>query len=192
MSDENQALIEVHGESPESTPEECIAVGKAMLIVLGSGGPLSAKEMERFLSIAAAYDAAPEAVDELKRFDYANASLSDHFKGDARLGRHLMYDAIRILRADGDRAHQRVRAKEAARLLGVDPSIVASLESIVEAEEALRHARAVVEDAVNGRANGAPIAVAAGLKEITGKEAALRRTRLSLMDEGKGAPASAA
>ena len=104
MSEKNQALFEAHGVSPGSTPAERVAIGKAMLIAVGAGGSLSPGEMERFLSLATAYGADPEAIDEWKRFDYARARLSDHFKGDARLARHLVYDAIRICRADGDRA----------------------------------------------------------------------------------------
>jgi hypothetical protein len=187
MSEKNQALMEAHGTSPETTLEEGVAIGKAMLIAVGAGGALSPKEMERFLSVATAYGAAPDATDTWKRFDYANARISDHFKGSARLARHMMYDVIRICRADGDRARQRAKAKEAGRLLGVHPTLTASLGGIVEAEEALRNARAAIEAAVKARTSGAP-AVAAGLSDIAEQEASLRKKRISLMDEDNGLP----
>jgi hypothetical protein len=191
MTEKNQALMEAHGVSPASTPEERVAIGKAMLIVVGAGGPLSPREMERFLSVATAYGAAPEAIAEWKRFDHAHARLSDHFSGDARLARHLTYDAIRICRAEGDRTRARARAAEAGRLLGVHPSLVTSLEGILDAEEALRQAHAAVQATVKGQTSDVP-GVVAGLEEIATKQATLRRTRLSMMDEDKGLPPSSA
>jgi hypothetical protein len=188
MSEKNQALLEVHGVSPESTPEERVAIGKAMLIAVGAGGSLSPSEMECFLSVATAYGAAPEAIVEWKRFDHTHARLADHFEGDARLARHLMYDVIRICRAGGDAKRARAKAAEAGRLLGVHPSLVSSLEGIIEAEGALRHARAAVEVTVKGRTDGVPAPIAAGLGEIAEQEASLRRTRISMMDEDKRLP----
>jgi hypothetical protein len=188
MSKTNQALIEAHGVSPEATPEERLAIGKAMLTAVGAGSALSPKEMERFLSVATAYGADPDAIDEWKRFDYANARIADHFKGNAQLARHLMYDVIRICRADGDAARQRARAREAGRILGVHPGLVASLGGIIEAEEALRNACAAIQVTVTARTNGTPPAAAAGLDKIAEQEASLRKKRLSIMDEDNGLP----
>lgn len=185
MTGTNQILIEAHGASPESTPEQRAAIGKAVLTAVGAGGPLSPREMERFLAIATAYGAEAEAIGEWKRFDPASARLSDHFPGGARLGRHLAYEALRVCRAEGDPKRARARATEAARLLGVHAGFVASLLGIIESEEALQKARAAIEASGKGRAGGAPEAALAGLREITEKEFTLRHARLSLMDEDK-------
>ena len=72
MSQTNEALFEIHGMSPEHTQEQTVAVGNAMLVALGSGGPLSAAEMDKFLSLATEYGATPDAIDGWKRFDYSS------------------------------------------------------------------------------------------------------------------------
>jgi tellurite resistance protein len=183
----NEALMEAHGASPQHTREERVAIGNAMLIVVGASGALSPNEMGCFVSIVTAYGAPPDAIDAWQRFDYANARLSDHLKVDPRLARHLLYDAIRICRADGVYAARgRAKVAEAARLLGVQPGLVASLEAIVETEEALRNARAVLQKCT-GPKGAAPGAVAS-LRELAAQEASLRRTRIATMDEDHGRP----
>src|SRR4051812_43367789 len=99
MTEENQALVEIHGVSPEYSAEQGVAVGNAMLIVLGSAGLIMSTEMERFVAIATEYGATPEAIGGWRRFDYANAKLADQMSVEPRLARHMMYEAVRIVRA---------------------------------------------------------------------------------------------
>jgi hypothetical protein len=184
MSERNEALFEVHGVSPEHTPEQGVALGKAMLIALGSAGPLSAKEMEAFLAIATEYGATPEAIEGWKRFDYANGKVDDHLKLDARLARHMMYDAIRICAADAPPGPI-AKVAQVGRALGIDRGALASLEAVTTAEDALRRARSALSAAGKGMAKGMPPAALAGLGGLAAQESKLRTMRLSIMDSGK-------
>jgi hypothetical protein len=189
MSDEKAALREAHGVSPEASPEERLAIGKALLIALGASGPLSAKQMERFVAIATSYGASPDAIDAVKRFDYARARIDDATKPGAKLARHLMYEAIRISRAEGTYGErERAKVAEAGRALRVPAGIVAALEGIVDGEEALRKARAAIQAAASARGAGAPSSIAAGLAQLAEQESALQRTRIEMMDEDRGLP----
>jgi hypothetical protein len=184
----NDALLHVHGVSPEHTEEEAIAVGKALLVAVAGGAPLSAAEMATFVSIAAAYGATAEVVDAWKKLDATSGAASDHVALTPRLARHLAYEAIRVCRAGGAYGPgEREKAAHAARRLGVTPGVLSSLEGMVEAETALRAARATVEAAIKRRPGDAPASLVAGLSEITGQEAVLRRSRVALLEDD-GAP----
>jgi hypothetical protein len=184
MSQRNDALFEVHGVSPEHTPEQGIAVGNALLIALGAGGPLSAREMDEFFSIATAYGATPHALEGWKRFDYAKGKVSDHIQLDPRLARHMLYEAIRILSA-GAPPGPVAKIAAVARVLGVDAGERASLEAVAGAEVTLRQARAEVAMAGKGLPKGTPPGVTAGLAAIADKEAQLRKMRIAAMESGK-------
>jgi hypothetical protein len=184
MSQRNEALFEVHGVSPEHTPQQGVAVGNAMLIALGAGGPLSVKEMEAFLSIATAYGATPDALEGWKRFDHANGKLEDHVQLDPRLARHMLYEAIRICSADAPEGPV-AKLVEVARVLGVDRFVLASLEAVATAEVALRQARSELSVAGNGLPKGTPPSVTAGLAVIAEKEGQLRKVRIAMMETGK-------
>jgi hypothetical protein len=186
MSQRNEALFEVHGVSPEHTPQQGVAVGKALLIALGAGGPLSAKEMDAFVSIATAYGATPDAIEGWKRFEYANAKLSDHIQLDPRLARHMLYEAIRICSPDAPPGSVAKLAK-VARALGLQIDVLATLEALATSEAALRQARADASKAGEGLPEGKenPAGVAAGLALIAEKEAYLRSMRIATMDSGK-------
>jgi hypothetical protein len=184
MSQRNEALFDVHGVSPEHTPQQGVAVGNAMLIALGAGGPLSAKEMDEFVSIATAYGATPDAIESWKRFEYLNGKLSEHIQLEPRLARHMLYEAIRICSADAPPGAI-AKLAQVARVLGVDAHVLASLEAVATAEVALRQARADVSAAANGRPKGTPPGVTAGLATIAEKEGQLRKMRIVTMDSGK-------
>ena len=186
MSQRNEALFEVHGVSPEHTPEQGVAVGNAMLIALGSGGPLSAKEMEAFLSIATEYGATPDAIDGWKRFDYAGGKVSEHIQLDPRLARHLLYEAMRICQADVASGPAEKNASVASAL-GVEQGELATLEAVMAAEGALSEARLAMSEACNNLPEGKPTppTVTAGLAAIAQKEGQLRTMRIAVMDSGK-------
>jgi len=186
MSQRNEALFDVHGVSPEHTPEQGVAVGNALLIALGSGGPLSAKEMEAFLSIATEYGATPDAIDGWKRFDYASGKVSDHIQLDPRLARHMMYEAIRICSADAPPGPI-AKLGNVARALGVDLAAHASLEAFVTTEAALRDARSELPATADNLKKGRPASATAALAAIAEQEGKLRKLRLSTMDTGKAA-----
>jgi hypothetical protein len=179
----NAALVETHGLPPEHTAEQAIAVGNALLIALGSAGGISAREMLRFVVIATEYGATPEAIEGWRRFDYANAKLADQMNVDPRLARHLMYEAIRIVREVAPPGPSR-KITAVARALGVQPPVVSLLEAAVTAEGALARARETLERSVKRRRGTVPPALAAGLASIAEQEADIREMRLKAMDHG--------
>lgn len=184
MSQRNEALFEIHGVSPEHTHEQAVAVGKAMLIALSADGPLSPQEMETFLSIATAYGATPEAIEGWKRFDPTKGKVSDHLQLEPRLGRHMMYDAIRICRA-GAALGSVAKLSSVARALGIDRAVLAPLEAVATGEDALRKARELVTAASSELKQGTPPGATAGLATIAEKEAHLRKMRIATMETGK-------
>lgn len=186
MNQNNEALVRVHGVSPGHTPEQGVAVGNAVLIAVGAGGPLSAEEMAEFLSIATEYGAPPDAIDGWKRFDYAGGKVSEHLQLDPRLARHLLYEALRICHADAASAPAEKKAG-VARALGVDPGELATLEAVMTAEGALSQARLAMSEAAGKLPEGKPTppTMTAGLAAIAQKEGQLRAMRIAVMDSGK-------
>jgi hypothetical protein len=182
--EKNAALLAIHGVSPEYTAEQAVAMGNAMLIVLGTSGLILATEMACFVSIATEYGATPEALAGWRRFDYANAKLADQMDVGPRLARHMMYDAIRIVRAAAPPGPSR-KVTAVARALGVQQAVVSMLDAAVTADEALRRARAQLERSLKRRPPGVvPPAIAAGFASIAEQEEDIRRMRLKAMENG--------
>lgn len=181
--EQNEALLEIHGVSPEYTREQGVAVGNSLLIVMGSVGMILNGEMERFVAIATTYGASPEEIAGWRRFDYANAKLADQTEVGPRLARHLMYEAIRIVRAMAPPGPSR-KITAIGRALGVQPAVVSMLEAAVTAEEALGRARARLSRSAKRRPGVVSAPVAAGLASVAEQEEDIRRMRLKSMDEG--------
>lgn len=183
MTEKNEALLEVHGISPEHTGEQADAVGRAMLIALGAAGRISAKEMEAFVAIATEYGATPEMIEAWRRFDYADAQIAEQpIDMTPRLARHLMYEAIRIERAAAP-SGPCPKLTAVARALGVHELVVRTLDAVASASLALRGMRAGVEGAAEGRPGGMPPGAAGGLASIAEQAAKLRELRIKTMDE---------
>jgi hypothetical protein len=179
----NEALAAVHGVSPEHTEEQATAVGNAMLIALGSAGLILSMEMNRFVEIATDYDAQPEAIAGWRRFDYANAKLAEHMNVEPRLARHMMYEAIRIVRPSAPPGPSR-KLTAVARTLAVQPAVVSMLEAALTAEEALDRARALLERAKKRRPGVVSQKVKTGLATIAEQEEDIRQMRLKTMENG--------
>jgi hypothetical protein len=179
----NEALVQIHGVAPEHTEEQATAVGNAMLIVLGTAGLILSMEMDRFVELAAEYDATPEEIAGWRRFDYANAKLADQMSVGARLARHMMYEAIRIVRPSAPPGPSR-KLTAVARTLGVQQAVVSMLEASVTAEEMLARARTTLERAMKRRPGMVSAKVAAGLATIAEQEGDIRQMRLKAMENG--------
>jgi hypothetical protein len=82
-------------------------------------------------------------LDELNKFDPSKEVLGDHFTDElAPLGRIILYQAIKVARSDGEySSEERAWAKKMAGLLEIDPITLVQIESLVDAEEALRNLR---------------------------------------------------
>lgn len=179
----NETLVAIHGVSPEHTEEQATAVGNAMLIALGSAGLILSMEMNRFVEIATDYDATDEAIAGWRRFDYANATLEDQITVEPRLARHMMYEAIRIVRPSAPPGPSR-KLTAVARTLAVQPATVSMLEAAVTAEEALARARATLERTMKRRPGMVSPKIATGLATIAEQEGDIREMRLKTMENG--------
>ena len=129
------------------TVEMMLAYGKAVMIIMAADGEISPAEMEQFIGIGRALGAPPEMVDALKTFDPRNASLEDILKGfkDGVPARAMLYDAIVCASADKHyHPAEQGAVSKAARLLGIDASVVAALEGLAEMESTLRRTRAAL------------------------------------------------
>lgn len=182
MMEKNEALFETHGVSPDYTEAQAEGVVRAMLIALGASGWISAKEMERFVEIATEYGATLGMIERWRKFDYANAQLADQIEMTPRLARHMMYDAIRIVRA-ATPSGPCPKLTAVARALGVHDVVAKMLDSVASADQALRGMRAGVEEASRGRPGGMPPGAVGGLASITEQTAKLRELRIKTMEE---------
>ena len=129
--------------SDELTKDERVRFGKAVLIIAAAGGQLSDSELHHFMGMAKAYGRlGSEELEQLEHFDPHSASLEDCLTADHKeLSRAFVYDVIKTSRAEGYNARERQAVRKAAKLLGVDISIVAAIEGLVETEAALRDTR---------------------------------------------------
>lgn len=185
MSQRNETLFESHGVSPEHTHEQAIALGNAMLIALGAGGPLSAEEMDAFVSIAKGYGATPEAIDGWRRFDPASGKIADHIQLTPRLARHMLYEAVRICGAGAPSAPV-AKLAGVAGALGAEPGVRETLEAVVMAEASMQEARATLAatEAEPKTPSGSTKAAFAAIDETA---AGMKRLRLAMMETGKPA-----
>lgn len=120
-------------------------LARALKLVLAADGDVNGAELNAYLETCRRFGAPDEMLDELRRFDPAETSLEECFADmdpDSVPARSLLYDAIRIAKADGsyDRS-ERAAVTRAAQLLGLDDEWVQKITALVDAEEALARLR---------------------------------------------------
>ncbi|NEQ35426.1 MAG: hypothetical protein F6K40_03535 [Okeania sp. SIO3I5] len=119
--------------------------GCALLAIAGADGKLAEAELQWYIDeqemVAVDSEAFQEYIETLRKFDWKNANIEELLSGikfDFPLNfRHsLLYQAIKMSRADG-LYHEKEKAAvaKAAEILGVDKTVVISLESVAEMEE---------------------------------------------------------
>ncbi len=134
---------EIRGATPPSH-EDMEVYGNVLLAIAGADGEISAREWEFLEGLARSLGATDQLIQKWRAFDYKKANLESllkhaHVKTRRRA---LLYDAIRVSRADGVYAkEERAAAARAAKTLGVDPAVVAAIEGLVEMETSLRNMR---------------------------------------------------
>ncbi len=124
------------------------SIACALKIVLAADGEVNGAELNTYLETCRRFGAPDDMLDELRDFDPTCTTIDACFQGidpDSIPARSLLYDAIRIAKADGsyDQA-ERAAVTHAARLLGLDESWVAQITALVDAEEALYKIRATM------------------------------------------------
>ena len=120
-------------------------IARALKLVLAADGDVNGAELNAYLETCRRFGAPDEMLDELRRFDPRETSLEECFAGmdpDSVPARSLLYDAIRIAKADGsyDRS-ERAAVTRAAKLLGLEDEWVEKITALVDAEEALGRLR---------------------------------------------------
>ncbi|NER23197.1 MAG: hypothetical protein F6J86_32270 [Symploca sp. SIO1B1] len=136
-----------YGVSPQTSVDLEVGVNfsYALLAIAGADGELSAEELQWYLDEQEMMSVPSEAVDEyittLRNFDWKNANIEELLSGikydfPVNFRCSMLYQAIKISRADGY-YHEKERAAvaKAAAILGIEPSVVVSLESVAEMEE---------------------------------------------------------
>jgi tellurite resistance protein len=146
--DEDFYYLQTYGARRHPPREALLQYGRAVMIVVGADGEVSDVEMAMFMGIAKASGIPDDVRAAWREFDWRSARLEDCITGistdpenPGEISLAFLYDAIRISRADGYDQKERAAVARAARTLGISSSAVASIEHLVETEEALRTLR---------------------------------------------------
>lgn len=150
-----------YGVSPNTVVDLEVGVncGCALLAIAGADGELAEEELQWYIDeqemMAVDSEEVQEYVETLRKFDWKNANIEELLSGikyefSVNFRRSMLYQAIKMSRADGV-YHEKEKAAvaKAAEILGVERSVVVSLESVAEMEETADRLRiALFETAV--------------------------------------------
>ncbi len=131
-----------------------IDYAKALMCIAGADGVISEEEMKWLLNdFMSILDASQEHRDELMKFDYHSANLTEllnNLSGGMPINfrRALIYDAVRMSRADNDYSPiERAAVELAAELLGVPLYLAKTIEGLVSTEISLDATRRSIFEA---------------------------------------------
>jgi hypothetical protein len=127
---------------PGMSEDLILQFGKGVLCVAGADGQITDREWAYYFGMARNY-APHHVVDRIKGFDFKTARFEEVFNADLRpMAKLLLFESIRVARADGFAERERAAAVKAAKMLGLDPQLVNSIEGLLGIEDAMRQARA--------------------------------------------------
>jgi uncharacterized tellurite resistance protein B-like protein len=122
-----------------------ISIARALKCVLAADGEVHGAELNAYLETCRRFGATDDMLDELRQFNPAGTTVEMCFGGmdpDSIPARTLLYEAIRIAKADGTYAdEERAAVKRAANLLGIDEDWLTNITALADAEQALRNLR---------------------------------------------------
>jgi uncharacterized tellurite resistance protein B-like protein len=122
-----------------------VQIARALKVVLAADGELHPAEMNEYLETCRRYGAPDELLEQLKEFDPSTTTVEQCFAGispESIPFKALLYDAIRIAKADGSYArNERAAVQNAAHALGIDDDHVMDITALVDAEDAMRSLR---------------------------------------------------
>lgn len=120
-------------------------IARALKVVLAADGQLHPAEINAYLDTCRSYGAPDAMLGELRAFDPSGVTLESCFEGvapDSIPVRALLYDAVRIAKADGSFAkNERAAVRRAADTLGIDQDEMMHIVALVDAEDAMRALR---------------------------------------------------
>ncbi|NEP57548.1 MAG: hypothetical protein F6K31_11060 [Symploca sp. SIO2G7] len=128
---------------------------RAVVAIASADGEASQKELDWFAEEQRLLGLPAEVIEEnIFKYDGKNADIEQllgnvHYDFPFNFRRAMLYQAIKMSRADGV-YHDKEKAAvdQAAQILGVEPSVVASLESLVEIEESTDRLRLTIFETV--------------------------------------------
>lgn len=122
-----------------------MAVAKGLKVLLAADGAIHPAELNSYLETCRRYGADSVMLRQLHEFNAHDATFDECFAGvDPMLipTRALLYDVIRIAKADGDYARgEQVAVRHAASLLGVSDNWIEKIAALIDAENALAELR---------------------------------------------------
>lgn len=117
--------------------------GGALMAIAGADGELAEAEFQWYVEEQELLlTETQEYVEVLRKFDWKNANIEQllskiSYDFPLNFRRGMLYQAIKMCRADGNyHDKERSTVAKAAEILGLDRSMVVSLESLAEVEEA--------------------------------------------------------
>lgn len=118
-----------------------LSVARGLKVLLGADGAIHPAELNAYLETCKRYGASDEQLRELQGFDTHESSLDECFAGIDPImipTRALLYDVIKIAKADGDYARgERAAVTVAAKLLGIDEDWIERITALIDAEAAI-------------------------------------------------------
>ncbi len=128
--------------------EVAVKYGGALMAIAGADGELAEAELQWHLDEQEILTDEPqEYIEALRNFDWKNANVEEllsaiSYDFPINFRRSILYQAIKMCRADGT-YHDKEKASvaKAAEILGIEPSVVASFESLAELEDAAQRLR---------------------------------------------------
>ncbi|NES81437.1 MAG: hypothetical protein F6K10_08495 [Moorea sp. SIO2B7] len=128
--------------------EVAVNYGGALMAIAGADGELAEAELQWYIDEQEILLAdSQEYIEALRKFDWKNANVEDLLSGISydfplNFRRSMLYQAIKMCRADGI-YHDKEKATvaKAAEILGIESSVLVSLESLAEIEESAARLR---------------------------------------------------
>jgi len=124
---------------------------RAIVAIASADGELAQEELDWFVEEQNLVGVPSDFIEEnIIKFDGKNASIEEllggiHYDFPLNFRRCMLYQAIKMSRADGV-YHEKEKAAvaRAAQILGIERSVVVSLESLVEIEESADRLRLAI------------------------------------------------
>ncbi|MEL7036512.1 MAG: TerB family tellurite resistance protein [Cyanobacteria bacterium J06592_8] len=120
----------------------------ALMAIAGADGQLAEAELQWYIDEQELLMVDPqEYIETIRQFDWKSAKIEELLSGISysfplNFRRAMLYQAIKMSRADGS-YHEKEKAAvaKAAEILGIERSVVVSLESVAELEESTERLR---------------------------------------------------
>jgi hypothetical protein len=142
---EDHFQVETYGAVLKFTPDVVMLYGQILMMIVGGDGVVSKTEWDYLSGRAKAMGIPQDVIDAWHDFDYKNGDLAGSVRAFyGKLGATayaFLYDAVKVARADGYVEGERKALRRAAKAADIPESVVAQIENLVEAEEALRTLR---------------------------------------------------